>query len=101
MDAVTTSAHVEVNTDTALISCSSYAHRPAARRLALEVAHEPLVISQHQHPRPLEFGSSTIITEVLRAGLRRFVCSCTEYLLGRRWVASICRRYTHRLAADH
>ena len=100
MDAVTTSAHLTVPTHAVLISCSRYAHRPAARRLALEVAHEPLVTSQHQHPRPLAIRSSTVITEVLRAGLRRFVASAPIFL-GRRLVASICRRYTHRLAADH
>ena len=82
MDVVTTSAHLAVSTHAVLISCSSYAHRPAARRLALEVAHEPLAISQHQHLRPLALRSSIVITEVLRAGLRRFVCSGTEYLFG-------------------
>src|SRR5258706_5693199 len=82
MNAVTTSAHLAVHTHAVLISHSSYARRPAARRLALEVAHEPLTISQHPHRRPLGLGSSTVITEVLRAGLRRFVCFGTEYLFG-------------------
>ena len=93
MDTVTTSAHLEVNTHTALISCSSYAHRPAARRLSFEVANGPLVISQHPQPRTLALGSSTVITEVLREGLRRFVCSGTEYrfgmALGREYMATI------------
>ena len=82
MDAVTTSAHLAVPTHAVLISCSSYAHRPAARRLALEVAHEPPTISQHPQPRPLTLRPLTVITEVFRAGLRRFVCSGTEYLFG-------------------
>ena len=76
-------------------------HLPAVRRLALEVAHEPLTISQHQRPRLLVHGSSTVITGVHTAGLRRFVCLAPSTFLGRCWVASIYRRYTHRLAADH
>ena len=44
---------------------SSYAHHPAARRLALEVAHEALAISQHPPLRPLAHGLSTVVTEVL------------------------------------
>ena len=79
-DAVATSDHLEVHTLAVLVSHSSYVHRPAARHVALEVAHEPLTISQHLHPRPLAHGSSIAITEELRAGLRHFVCSGTEYL---------------------
>ena len=80
MNAVATSAHLAVHTHAFLMSCSSYAHRGAARRLALGVAHEPLTISQHPHTHPLDLGPLTDITEVLRAGLRRFACFGTEYL---------------------
>ena len=78
-NAVATSAHLTVHTHAVLVSRSSYAHRPAARRLALEVAHEPLTNSQHPRPRPSALGPSTIITEVLGANLHRFVCFGTEY----------------------
>ena len=98
---MTTSAHLAVHTHAVLISCSGYAHLPAVRRLALEVAHKPLTISQDPHPRLLAYGSSTVITGVLTAGLRRFVCLAPSIFLGWRWVVSICRRYTRRLAADH
>ena len=39
-DAVATSDHLAVHTLAVLVSHSSYVHRPAARRVALEVAHE-------------------------------------------------------------
>ena len=84
-DAVATSDHLAVHTLAVLVSHSSYVHRPAARRVALEVAHEPLTISQHLHPRPFAHGSSIVITEELRAGLRRFVRFGTEYLSGTTW----------------
>ena len=71
---VTTSAHLAVCTHAVLISCSGYAHLPAFRLLALEVTHEPLTISQHPHPRLMAHGLSSVITGVLTAALRRFVC---------------------------
>ena len=79
---VTMPAHIAVRTHAVLISCSSDAHLPAFRRLAFEAAHEPPTISQHPRPRLLAYGSSTVITGVLTADLRRFVCLSSSITLG-------------------
>ena len=81
MNGVPTSAHLAVHTLAVLISCSSFAHRPAVRRLALEVVHEPLTIAQHLSLRPLALGSSTVVTEVLTRACRRSAYVGTEELL--------------------
>ena len=98
VNAVTASAHLTVHTrrsDFLLEHSLEHSRPPAVRRLAFEAAHKPLTITEHPLTRPLVLGSPTVITLGGPAPFRLL-----RIFLGRRWIASTCRRYTHGLAAD-